>query len=235
MPAQMALTGGMIAPLHGFEPGMVIRAVSPDGSKVIAVQPDQGPLANHGALWVASPLGGVPRRLGSIVAQDVQWSPDGRSLVFADKGTVYTSEGDGANEKKIWEAPGDVDSLAFSPDGRELGLAVITRENSLLWSMKADGTGAHPMQLNRTSHEQDWFGQWTPKGNHLVFLSDRDGSANVYESVMPRWFEFWKKPSAVLITGNQIGMLGAGSGAGWRKPLCSGADGSRRDVCPRSW
>jgi dipeptidyl aminopeptidase/acylaminoacyl peptidase len=212
MPAEMALTGGMIAPLHGFEPGMVIRAVSPDGSKVIAVKPDGDSLANHGALWLASSLGGLPRRLGSIVAQDVQWSPDGRSLVFADRGNVYTSDGDGANEKRIWEAPGDVDSLGFSPDGRELTLSVITQENSLLWRMKADGTGAHPVQLSRARDAQEWFGQWTPKGNHFVFLSDRDGAANVYELVMPRWFEFWKKPSAVLVTGNQIGMLGLAPG-----------------------
>jgi Tol biopolymer transport system component len=212
MPAEMASTGGMIAPLHNFEPGMVIRAVSPDGSKVIAAKPDGGNNASHGALWLASSLGGVPRRLGSIVAQDVQWSPDGRLLVFADKGNVYTSDGDGTNEKKIWEAPGDVDSLGFSPDGRELTLSVIMRENSLLWRMKVDGTGAHPVQLKRAADAQEWFGQWTPNGKHFVFLSDRDGAANVYELVMPRWFEIWKKPAAVLITGNQIGMLGLAPG-----------------------
>lgn len=212
MPAQMKLSGGMIAPLHGFEPGMVIRAVSPDGSKVIAVRPDRDGLTNHGELWVASSLDGVLRRLGSIVAQDVQWSPDGRSLVFADKGKVYASDGDGAHEKKIWEAPGDVDSLGFSPDGRELTLSVITQENSLLWRMKADGTAAHPVQLRRAPGAQEWFGQWTPDGNHFVFLSDRDGAANVYELVMPRWFEFWKRPTAVLITGNQLGMQGLAPG-----------------------
>jgi serine/threonine protein kinase/Tol biopolymer transport system component len=212
IPAEMVSTGGIIAPLPGFEPGMVIRAVSPDGAKVIAVKPDGGNTAGHGPLWMASSLGGVPRRLGSVVAQDIQWSRDGRSLVFADKGAVYTSDGDGNNEKKIWEAPGDVDSLGFSPDGRKLTLAVITKQNSLLWRMNVDGTGAHPVQLDWPADSQEWYGQWTPNAKHFVFLSNREGAANVYELVMPRWFEFWKKPAASLITGNQIGMLGLAPG-----------------------
>jgi WD40 repeat protein len=78
--------------------------------------------------------------------------------------------------------------------------------------MKVDGSGAHPVPLNHTTDAQEWFGQWTPNGKHFVFLSDRDGAANVYELLTPRWFEFWKKPSAVMISGNQVGILGLAPG-----------------------
>ena len=60
-----------------------------------------------------------------------------------------------------------------------------------------------PAKVNESS------GQWTPDGSHFVFISDREGLNNVYELVTPRWFEFWKKPTAVRITGNQLTILGA--------------------------
>ena len=37
--------------------------------------------------------------------------------------------------------------------------------------------------------------------------ADLEGRPNVYELVPPRWFEFWKRPAAVRITGNQIPIL----------------------------
>jgi dipeptidyl aminopeptidase/acylaminoacyl peptidase len=76
-----------------------------------------------------------------------------------------------------------------------------------MWRLKANGEGAHLLLPDWPNESEQWAPQWTPDGRHFVFTSDREGRPNVYELAAPRWFEFWKKPAAVRITGNQIPIL----------------------------
>jgi Tol biopolymer transport system component len=125
--------------------------------------------------------------------------------MFTDKRMLYAADADGSNVKKIWEAPQSVDGVRFSPNGRELTVSLWTSKNpSRLWRLKANGEGAHPLLPNWPAKAEQWGAQWTPDGRHFIFSSDSEGRPNVYELVAPRWFEFWKKPVAVRITGNQI-------------------------------
>lgn len=140
-----------------------------------------------------------------------RWSPDGGSIAFFDQQTLYAIDADGQNLRKISDAPGNFeesDDLSFSPDGQELIVTVEqTSEISRLWSVKADGRDAHLLRFDWPKKANQYAGQWTPDGKHFLFSSDREGRGNVYELVTPRWFEFWKKPAAVRITGNQIPIL----------------------------
>jgi serine/threonine protein kinase len=221
-PAEMAMTGGPIAPLRNLGSGFVIKDVSPDGSEVLAVKPESESLeAGSGTAWIASTLGGAPRRLGSYSAQDMRWAPDGQSILLADKGAIYSMKEDGRNQRKLWERSGIVDSLGFSPDGREITWALIDpKGNSRQWRMKADGTEPRLILPDWPSTSDQWFGQWTRDGKHYVFLSDRlagvnsfAGQGNVYELIEPRWFEFWKKPSAAILTTNQLDIQALAPGA----------------------
>ena len=200
----MAVSGGTIVPVPALESGMQIRDISADGAKVLAWKPDPSNEIGGGSLWLASSLGGTARKIGPHLAQDARWSPDGRALYFADNHTIYVTDADGTNQKKVWEAPDFVNEVIVSPDGRELVVTLQMRHNSRIWQLKADGTGAHPLLPDWPEQANQWSGQWTPDGKHFVFTSDREGRNNVYELVQPRWFEFWKKLSADLITGNQI-------------------------------
>ena len=210
-PAVMEMTGGTIAPLPNLGSEFSIKDVSADGSKVLALKLDGEAMeAAHGTIWIASTLGGAPRRLGSVSGQDMRWSLDGQSILFSDNGSVYTVSEDGSNQKKLWQGPGVMDSLGYSPDGREITFASIdTKGRSREWRMKADGSNPHPALPAWPADSDQWFGQWTRDGKHFVFLSDRKiqetaSGANVYELITPRWFEFWKKPSAALLTVNQL-------------------------------
>jgi dipeptidyl aminopeptidase/acylaminoacyl peptidase len=78
-----------------------------------------------------------------------------------------------------------------------------------LWRLNADGTNAHPLNLTWPQDADQYLGQWTSDGRHFLFQSTREGHANVYEVVPPRWFVFWQKPSAVRVTGNQVDIDGA--------------------------
>jgi Tol biopolymer transport system component len=133
-----------------------------------------------------------------------RWSPDGRSIAFSDQRTLYTIGADGQNLRKIWDAPADLRDLGFSPDGQQLTVTVRTTPGSRLWSVRANGRDAHPLQFDWPENANQHSGQWTPDGRHFLFSSDREGRGNVYELVAPRWFEFWKKPAAIRITGNEV-------------------------------
>jgi Tol biopolymer transport system component len=128
--------------------------------------------------------------------------------VFFDQRTLYRIGADGENLTKVWQAPMDVDDFAFSPDGRQLSVTVGTLpDTSRLWRLSADGQNAQPLRFDWPTDVEQFDGQWTPDGRHFLFSSNREGRKNVYELVAPRWFEFWKKPAPVRITGNQIPIL----------------------------
>ena len=162
----------------------------------------------RGTLWTTAMLGGTPRKLSDHLANLARWSPDGRSVVFVDLRTLYRIGADGENLTRIWEAPTDVSDLAFSPDGRQLSVTVGTLPDTpRLWRLSADGQNAQPLRFDWPADVDQYAGQWTPDGRHFLFSSTREGRDNVYELVAPRWFEFWKKPAPVRITGNQIPIL----------------------------
>jgi serine/threonine protein kinase len=213
VPSEMAVSGGMIAPMPQVQPGMRLMDISSDGSKVLEWKPDSDDAIRRGSLWMASSLGGAPRRLGNYLVNTPDWgaaafSPDGQSIVFTDRRMLYIADANGANVKKIWEAPQSIDGVRFSPDGRELTVSLWTaKEPSRLWRLKASGESPHPLLPDWPATSEQWAAQWTPDGRHFVFTSEREGRPNVYELVSPRWFEFWKKPTAIRITGNQIPIL----------------------------
>jgi WD40-like Beta Propeller Repeat len=213
VPSEMAVSGGIIAPMPQVESGMRLMDISSDGSGVLEWKPDLNDVIRRGSLWTASSLGGAPRRLGNYLVNTPDWgaaafSPDGRSIGFTDRRTLYIADTNGANVRKIWEAPQSVDGVRFSPDGRELTVSLwLSKSPSRLWRLKANGGSAHPLLPDWPEDSERWGAQWTPDGRHFVFISDREGRPNVYELLAPRWFEFWKKPAAVRITGNQIPIL----------------------------
>jgi dipeptidyl aminopeptidase/acylaminoacyl peptidase len=179
---------------------------------MLALEPDINDETFRGSIWSVPVLGGYPKMLGSRIALDAHWSPDGRSIAYADLSSVYVSDRDGANLKKIWDAPGGVAWPYFSPDSRRIRVTVLgggTVPASQIWELNADGTRAHRLALDWPENAAQEAGQWTPDGEHFVFMSQRDGLQNIYEIVRPPWFEFWKKPTAVRLTAGQIDILAA--------------------------
>src|SRR5277367_6545759 len=207
-PSEMAVGGGPIVPMRILERGMVMLDISADASKALGLKFDGEDTMGRGTLWTTAMLGGTPRKLSDHLANLARWSPDGRSVVFSDEQVLYRIGADGENLTKLWEAPREVNDLAFSPDGRQLSVTVGSSPNiARLWRLSADGKNAQPLQFDWPVDADQYAGQWTPDGRHFLFSSNREGRNNVYELVAPRWFEFWRKPTPVRITGNQIPIL----------------------------
>ncbi len=208
VPSQMAVSGGAIAPMSVIAPDMDVLDISADASKVLALKPELNDEMRRGTLWEAPMFGGTPLKLSDHPAQAARWSPDGRSIAFMDRQSLYICDADGTNERKIWEGPSYSYSISFSPDGSQIAVSVELENVTHVWLLKTDGTNAHQLALGWPNSVNEWDGQWTPDGRHFIFLSNREGHTNVYELVPPSWYEFWEKPSAVRITGNQIEIQG---------------------------
>jgi len=151
--------------------------------------------------------------LGSQMARSAHFSPDGRLIVYADLNSVYVSNRDGSNVRKLWDAPGDVDLPYFSPDSRRIRVTIShfpMESNPLkLWELNVDGGSPRPLAADWPDDADQMNGQWTPDGKHFIFISHRDGFGNIYELVRPPRFEFWKRPAAVRLTAGQLDVLAA--------------------------
>jgi serine/threonine protein kinase len=211
-PVEMSVKGGLIAPLRVSASGMQMLDISPDASEILALKLDLNDENGQGSIWSVPVLGGAPRKLGNQIAQDAHWSPDGRSIVYASMDSLYVSDGGGANLKKIWNAPAYVTVPYFSPDSRRIRVTVSgVKEGSSpkIWELNADGSNPHRLALEWPEDADQTHGQWTPDGEHFVFVSSREGLNNLYELIQPAWLEFWKKATAVRLTAGQIDVLAA--------------------------
>jgi serine/threonine protein kinase len=215
VPVEMSVKGGPIAPLRGSTSGMQMLDISPDASEMLALKPDLNNEAAQGSIWTVPVLGGYPRRLGNQIAQDAHWSPDGRSIVYASMGSIYVSDSEGANLRKIWDAPSYAQAPYFSPDSHRIRVTVLgVNEDSSpnIWELNVDGSNPHPLALDWPEDADQTHGQWTRDGKHFIFESSREGANNIYELIQPSWLEFWKKATTVRLTAGQIDVLGATPG-----------------------
>ena len=213
VPVEMSVKGGPTAVMRASLAGTKILDISPDASEMLALKPDPDDETGRGSIWSVPVLGGYPRMVRSQIARSAHWSPDGRSVVYVDLKSISVSDRDGSNLRKIWEAPKRLDAAYFSPDSRHIRVTVLgdnvniggpSADSHKIWELNADGSNSHRLMLDWPEDADQEEGQWTPDGKHFVFFSRRDGTSNLYELIEPRWFEFWKKPTAARLTGGQL-------------------------------
>jgi Tol biopolymer transport system component len=212
---EMSVNGGPIAPLRASASGMQMLDISPAASEMLALKPDLNDEVSQGSIWTVPVLGGYPRRLGNRIVQNAHWSPDGRSIAYSDMNSIYVSDSEGANLRKIWDAPSYTQAPYFSPDSRRIRVTVNgVKQDSPpnIWELNVDGSNPHRLALDWPENSDQTCGQWTRDGKHFIFMSRREGVNNIYELIQPPWFEFWKKATAVRLTAGQIDFLGATPG-----------------------
>ena len=165
-------SGGQAVPIRIPLRDVVFRNLSPDHSDLLVAE--GGPIAEM-PLWRVPILGGPPRRLGSMLAHDANWSPDGKKLVYATAGVLYVAESDGSGPRVLLR--GSTDPLIWawrpqwSPDGSHIRFSLyhMSENVAALWEITADGKDLHqvfpgwqilPMQNGLS---------WTPDGRYYLF------------------------------------------------------------------
>jgi Tol biopolymer transport system component len=151
---------------------------SSDGSKLLYAWLNESGLWDA---WVIPALGGVARKLVNN-AVDPVWSPNGRSVVYADLATGGISMYDlGSRQSHVVTRP---ELLArhrqpsFSPDGRRL--AFVRRVNGPFGELAIAEVGTG--EWRALTDEGVFVGSpaWSPDGRNVYFASGRGGAINLW-------------------------------------------------------
>jgi Tol biopolymer transport system component/predicted Ser/Thr protein kinase len=169
---QMSVSGGDPVGIGVPSPHMYPVGLSPNGNELLAVAHPGNSNLFPGRLWQIPILGGAPRPVGTILATDANWSPDGSKLAYCNRGDLFLAKSDGTGSQKLASLPGIIYGPQFSPDGRRLRftlLDVINNGSLSLWEVSAEGTHLHPLLPGWHRPSSDADGKWTPDGKYFIF------------------------------------------------------------------
>ncbi|MGH9363951.1 MAG: protein kinase domain-containing protein, partial [Thermoanaerobaculia bacterium] len=160
---------------------------SPDGS-LIAYHSD----CKGGGIFLMGATGENVRRLASF-GFNPDWFPDGKKVVFSTRITwngldrssghneLWTAELGSGKTAKLYG--GDAVQPSVSPHGQRVAFWAIPEGGSRrdIWTIPAEGLkkGEKPVPVTQDA-AIDWNPIWSPDGRSLYFLSDRNGTLNLW-------------------------------------------------------
>jgi Tol biopolymer transport system component len=183
---------------------------SPDGNQIAFTSSRDGSFG----YYVMPALGGAPQRVfGAFLQGNPQWSADGREIagvVVDDKGgfAIEIASLQTRQNRRIRLEP--IKSLAFdlrwSPDGRFFAFVEavsLDAEAGQIWILRvADQTWLPVLDRRFTV----WSPEWSRDGRTLYFVSNREGSMDLWQLAVAADGAPAKEPSRVT---NGVGMRDA--------------------------
>jgi Tol biopolymer transport system component len=182
-------TSGAFLLFHVSSAGGDTLQVASQFTSVLDISPDQsGFLAGNFTapltdvpIWVVPLPAGTPHRFGSLVAHEVTWSPDGRSIVYAKGHDLCLSAGDGTDDHKILTVEGWPFFIRWSPDGKALRFTQESASSSRsMWEVSLDGSNLHALLPGWSVQPSECCGSWTADGNYYVFESSHGGRQDIW-------------------------------------------------------
>ena len=168
--SQMPASGGPVQPLNTPFSNAKLFAISPDGAEfLIAPFESRDDLL---PLWIMPSVGGTPRRVGQALALDATFSPDGKRITYCNNDGIFEIGRDGLASRKLLDAKGTKDSLAWSPDAKILyfSWAAQSQAAETLWSVDVNGENLQQVLPNWKGAEGEWAGRWSRDGHYFTFL-----------------------------------------------------------------
>jgi len=177
---QVPASGGEARPFPEPSQGTRMVAISPDRSEFLSFT-----FVFRGSdlpLSITPVVGGPPRRVGDIVADDAVFSPDGRKIFFTKPGGIYSCDRDGSHVQRFVALPGRSEDPRWSPDGRRFRFTLFDRvtDGSTIWEVSADGSGLHAVLKGLGFPGEECCGEWSGDGRYFFFDSIRDGERSVW-------------------------------------------------------
>jgi len=166
--------------------GSYAPAFSPDGNLIAYASACGG-----GGIFLMGATGENVRKLTSV-GNDPAWTPDGKSLVYTTEigwspyGRSITSElwtvdvATGATKRLF---AGDAVQASVSPHGLRVAYWGLPYHGSQrdIWTVPLAGLAAGEKPVAVTSDPAvDWNPVWSPDGKFVWFLSNRNGSMNLW-------------------------------------------------------
>ena len=161
-------------------------AWSPDGRKIAYASVRAG----NSEVFVMNADGSANRRLTPQPAggHSPAWSPDGRKITFLSgrdgNNEIYVMNADGSGQRNLTRYRGSDDYPTWSPDGRKIAFVTTRAGNWEVYVMNPDGSGKRNLTRNPGNDDPPGYGandaDWSPDGRKITFVSDRDGTLEVY-------------------------------------------------------
>ena len=185
--AQVPVKGGEVVPLSTPIKQPVLLDQSKEGTDLL-VGSNDGEAREGGALWVQPVAGGSPRRVGTIVAGDARFGPDGTSIIYAKDHDVYSVRMDGSSPRKLLTVDSRPLAFRFSPDARVFRFSQFDSviESVTIMEASADGTRLRKMF-------EGLRGEWTPDGRFFIFEKMIDGRIDLWGLSEAKSFPWQKR------------------------------------------
>ena len=158
---------------------------SPDGSQLLVL--------SNGGVSVAPALGGSLRPVVSGTTSPVataDWSPDGHDIAFVRNDSLEVQPVDGGATRSVAAGVYDLSDCHWQPSGQfvacvagnsEAGRPGATFGNAApsgIVLFPASGGARRLLTGNKSAHLSP---TWSANGERLYFISDRDGTRDIYE------------------------------------------------------
>jgi Tol biopolymer transport system component/DNA-binding winged helix-turn-helix (wHTH) protein len=162
--AQIAISGGEIAPISTALEVFSLQDVSPDGSALLVT-------SFEGRLWsVPIPAGPLRQLSTDVQVNSAAWSSDGKSVMYSSRNSsLYVVGSDGTGTRKLADVGGPASTLSWSPDGSRIRFF----KGSRLWEVRSDGSGLHELLTGWHASSPLCCGRWTTDGKFFIFLLQR--------------------------------------------------------------
>jgi len=202
---QVAAAGGEASALATTFANAGVSDISPKGFGLLTLGWEL-----ESALWNVPVPSGSPRRIGSILAHDAVWSPDGALIVYCRDFDLYVAKADGTESHRI----ATFDKVPFrprwSPDRSKLRFTLYDSAtgHQSLWESGPDG--AHPHSLFPSNHRQrdECCGVWMPGGEIFVYQSTTEGVSHLQAMREGVRFLGMGGPEQKQLTAGPISFLG---------------------------
>lgn len=186
----------------------VILHISPDGS-LLLVKELTGPLGRYAnRIWLLPTNGGPARPLGDIEAEFAAWSPDGKTIAFAQHDALYVTDDWGATSHRLVSTPGVPWWIRWSPDGQRLRFTLIDSTSSVasIWEVPRSGR-TPPVELKLSGHSNLCCGIWTRDGRRFLVREDRNKRSDYW--VMDEGLSVLRFRKPFLLSAGGVEMVAA--------------------------
>jgi dipeptidyl aminopeptidase/acylaminoacyl peptidase len=175
--------------LYRFQPTGGAR-ISPDGRSIVySVQRvDQKTEKKYTNLWIVATDGQSPARqftYGDQSDSSPRWSPDGQTIAFlSNRGDkekppqVYLIPAFGGEARPLTSIKGSINSLAWSPDGKQLLCSIRKTDAEVLEREKDEDRkklGVVSRHYNRLFYKLDGFGYLPKERLHIWMVNAETG------------------------------------------------------------